>query len=517
MNQVFTGFYLYPRLRNHDTLGIRGTSMERIVIDFSVSGPTIDKHIYGQFAEHLGACIYEGIWVGPDSAVPNTRGFRNDIIDAFKKLKVPNIRWPGGCFADTYHWTDGIGPQAERKGITNVFWGGTVESNQVGTHEFLDFCELVGTEPYICGNLGSGSVREMAEWLEYLTAPTASPLAQKRSENGRAEPWSNIRLWAVGNESWGCGGNMTAEHYANEYRRYQTWCRHFGGGKLFRVACGFEDEWNQVVMKLAAPYMDGLSIHYYTFPGTWAKHGPATGFPTEEWYATLLRAAGVDDFLRRTTAIMDQHDPEKRVAMVLDEWGTWYDVEPGTNPGFLYQHNTLRDALVAGLSLNIFHGHAERLKVANIAQAVNVLQAMVLTDGDRMILTPTYHVFEMFTPHQDATNIAFDHHADTFCPVSSGSVLPALSSSVSKNAQGELTISLCNLHHQDSLTLELELSGLSGTRALAGRQLKGSSMDQRNSLEEPDSISPLSIPSLQVGNGKLTLTLPPSSVTVYHG
>lgn len=500
--------------------------MNRIVVNADLGTQKISRHLYGHFAEHLGRCVYEGLWVGEESPIPNTRGFRDDVVAAFKRLNIPNLRWPGGCFADTYHWRDGIGPRADRPSIVNVFWGGTTENNHVGTHEFLDLCEQLGTMPYIAGNVGSGTVREMAEWLEYLTMPGESPMSKLRRANGRDEPWP-LTFFGVGNENWGCGGNMRPQYYADEFRRYAAYCRHFTpGGKLYKVACGFTDEWNEIVMRDCHRAMDGLSVHYYTLLGNWqTSKGSATEFTTDDWRVTLQKAANIEAFIRGTAAIMDRYDPQKRVGMVMDEWGTWFDVEPGTNPGFLYQQNTIRDALVAGLSLNIFHNHADRVQVANIAQTVNVLQAMVLTEGPRMLLTPTYHVFEMYKVHQDATLLPTSVGCETYAPA--GPMIGAagaagyerldavgqISASASSDAAGAIHVSLCNLHHADAAEVNIDVRGAAVTSAL-GRVLTAGAQNAMNTFDAPDAVAPTTLDGIAISADRIRVTLPARSVAV---
>lgn len=355
------------------------------VLNADVGQGTINRNIYGHFSEHLGRCIYEGIWVGEDSPIPNTNGIRSDVVEALKNIKIPVLRWPGGCFADEYHWKDGIGPRADRKRMVNTHWGGVVENNHFGTHEFMELCRQLECEPYINGNVGSGTVQEMSEWVEYLTFGGESPMSLLRAENGREEPWK-VTYFGVGNENWGCGGNMRPEYYADVYRRYQTYVRNYGDNKIHRIACGPNSDdynWTEVLMREAARFMDSLTLHYYTVPGEWQNKGPATGFAEREWFTTLRKTLHMDELITRHSVIMDKYDPERRVGLIVDEWGTWYDVEPGTNPGFLYQQNTIRDALVAGLTLNIFHKHHQRVRMANIAQTVNVLQAVILTEGEK--------------------------------------------------------------------------------------------------------------------------------------
>ena len=368
----------------------------------------ISRNIYGHFSEHLGRCIYGGLYVGEDSAVPNENGMRRDAVEALRRIRIPVLRWPGGCFADEYHWQDGIGPKESRKRMVNTNWGYVVEDNSFGTHEFLELCRQLGCEPYINANVGSGTVREMAEWVEYLNSEGDSSVVRTRWANGRKEPFG-VRFWGVGNESWGCGGNMRPEQYADEFRRYQTYCRDYGENKLFRIACGPNTDdyhWTEVLMERAGRFMDGLTLHYYTTTGPdWEHKGRALTFTEEEYYELLSHAARMEEFVTGHSRIMDRYDPEHRVGLIVDEWGTWHQVEEGTNPGFLYQQNTMRDAMVAAMHLNIFNRHCDRVVMANLAQTVNVLQSVILTEGAKMVLTPTYHVFDLFTSHQDAEGV----------------------------------------------------------------------------------------------------------------
>ena len=339
----------------------------------------ISKHIYGQFAEHLGTCIYGGLWVGPESEIPNTRGYRNDVLNALKELKIPNLRWPGGCFADEYHWMDGIGPKENRPKMVNNNWGGTIEDNSFGTHEFLNLCELLGCEPYISANVGSGTVEEMAKWVEYMTSEGDSPMARLRRQNGRDKAWK-VKFIGVGNESWGCGGSMRPEYYADLYRRYSTYCRNYDGNRLFKIASGASDydyNWTETLMKNVGGRMDGISLHYYTVTGWSGSKGSATDFNKDDYYWTMGKCLEIEDVVRKHIQIMDKYDPQKKIALMVDEWGTWWDEEPGTINGHLYQQNTMRDAFVAALTLNVFHKYTDRVKMTNIAQIVNVLQSMI--------------------------------------------------------------------------------------------------------------------------------------------
>ena len=489
--------------------------MNTLIINADQGTRTINRHIYGHFAEHLGRCIYEGFWVGEDSDIPNTRGIRNDTVEALRKLNIPNLRWPGGCFADEYHWMDGIGPRENRPAMVNTHWGNVVENNHFGTHEFFDLCEMLGAEAYVCGNVGSGSVQEMSNWVEYITHPGGSPMAELRRKNGRAQPWK-LPYFGVGNESWGCGGNMRPEYYADEYRRYQTYVRQYSDAKSYKIACGSNDKnyhWTDVLMERAARYMDGLSLHFYTMTGDWKQKGSATEFGPDEYFVTLQKCLMMDELLQRHGTIMDKYDPQKRVGLIVDEWGTWFDVEPGTNPGFLYQQNTQRDALVAGLTLNIFNAHCDRVQMANIAQTINVLQAMILTDGAQTLLTPTYHVFEMWKVHQDATLLPTHLQSESY--QSGDGEIPALSASASRDDDGHVHITLCHTDPTRSAQLSVEVRGAQIGNAV-GRVLATNALNAHNSFDNPNFVAPrdLSADELVTRDDRLTLTLPPASVAV---
>lgn len=475
---------------------------------------TIDRQIYGHFSEHLGRCIYEGIWVGEDSPIENTKGIRNDVLKALKEIQIPGLRWPGGCFADEYHWKDGIGPREQRKRMINTHWGGVVENNHFGTHEFMQLCELLECEPIICGNVGSGTVQEMSEWVEYMTFDGVSPMAELRAQNGHEKPWK-LKYFGVGNENWGCGGNMRPEYYADLYRRYSTYVRNYGDNKVFKIACGpnVDDyRWTEVLMREAGRYMDGLSLHYYTVPGVWEKKGSATGFAEEEWIETLIKTQRMDELITRHSAIMDQYDPSKRVALIVDEWGTWYDVEPGTNPGFLYQQNTIRDALVAALNFNIFHAHSDRVRMANIAQVVNVLQSVILTEGEKMILTPTYHVFNMYKVHQDAKLLQLDLQSEDY--TSHGKTMKAVSATASVDAEGAVHISLAHVDPTKTATLNIDLRGLVNDQfKVEATELTATELDAHNTFDNQNVVKPSAFTSFEVNGHQLSVTLSPMSVT----
>lgn len=471
----------------------------------------IAPEIYGHFAEHLGRCIYDGIWVGEDSAVPNIRGIRIDVLEALKKLNIPVLRWPGGCFADEYHWKDGIGPREKRPSMVNTHWGMVTETNAFGTHEFLDLCELLGCEAYIAGNVGSGTPEEMQDWIEYMTFDGKSEMADLRRANGREKPW-RIKYFGVGNENWGCGGRMRPEYYADLYTQFATYVRSYSGNRLYRIACGpnnWDTKWMDIVLGGAARHMDAISLHYYVHTGTWRNKGDAVDFGEQQWFELMKMSVDCEELLRRQIAVMDKHDPQKRIGLYVDEWGTWWDPTPDSHPKFLYQQNTLRDAVSAGIFLNTFHHYCQRVQMANIAQTVNVLQAMVLTQGEKMIVTPTYHVFEMYKVHQGATLLPHDLTCSVYGREETK--LPALSVSASKDAEGVIHITLCNLDPKVPSELECRIEGASVKKA-SGRVLTAESMNAHNTFENPTAITPTRFDGVVLKDNKISCTLPSKSV-----
>ena len=499
----------------------------RAVINLDLPGPTISRHLYGHFAEHLGRCIYAGFFVGEDSDIPHDNGIRLDVVEALRALKVPNLRWPGGCFADEYHWKDGIGPTTDRPRMVNTHWGNVEESNHFGTHEFMALCEMLGAEPYINGNVGSGTVQEMSEWVEYLTRAGDSPMVALRKRNGRAEPW-RVPFWGIGNEAWGCGGNMRAEAYADLARQYATFCRDHSDNRLYRIAAGARDDdysWTETLMKAVSclgcrneprGFFQGISFHYYTMAGPWEDKGSAVDFDDEAYYLTMLNARKVDELIRGHAAVMDCYDPLRRVGLVLDEWGTWWDVEPGTNPGFLFQQNTLRDALVASVHFDAFHRHAHRLVMANIAQTVNVLQAMILTDpnSDALVLTPTYHVFEMNVGHHDATSLAVHLEAPQARRTVVDVELETLSISASAKGGASALVSITNLDADAATSVLLDLRGRL-VAAHSARILTAPALQTHNTAAAPDAVAPCVHDGVRSHERGLEVDVPPHSyVTV---
>lgn len=483
--------------------------MSKLVINTAEKTSRINRNIYGNFSEHLGRCIYNGVFVGRDSDIPNVNGMRTDVVEALRAIRLPVLRWPGGCFADEYHWKDGIGPLESRKKMINTHWGGVTEDNSFGTHEFMELCRQIGCEPYVNGNVGSGTVQEMSEWMEYMTFDGLSPMAALRGQNGQKAPW-RVKYFGVGNESWGCGGNMRPAYYADLYRRFQTYVRDYGDNKVFKIACGPSVDdyaWTECLMENAGRFMDGLSLHHYTVPRDWAAKGSATEFDTDEYYTTLKKALYMEELVTRHSAIMDRYDPERRVGLIVDEWGTWFDVEPGTNPGFLYQQSTMRDAMVAAATLNIFNRHSDRVVMANIAQLVNVLQAVILTEGDKMVLTPTYHVFDLYKNHQDA---ALLHSYLETEEIGGASAVPNLSVSASEDEAGTIHITLANLSADTAYPISCDLIGKAGASASA-RILTGRTTDF-NDFDCADRLAIRDFDGVTVQDGTLSFTIPACAV-----
>ena len=463
----------------------------RMIVSPSIRKSYIHPEVYGNFSEHLGRCIYNGVVVGKDSPIPNVNGMRKDVVEALKNIRLPALRWPGGCFADEYHWRDGIGPLETRKKMINTNWGGVTEDNSFGTHEFFELCRQIGCEPYVNGNVGSGTVEEMENWIEYMTSDNISPMADLRRKNGQEEPWK-LKYFAVGNENWGCGGNMRPEYYADTYRRYQTFIHNYGGNQVYKIACGPGTsmgspnyEWTETLMKMARHQMQGLSLHFYTVPyENWNRKGSATEFTEKDYYETLSIASFMDELCEKHGAIMDRYDPDKKIGLIVDEWGSWYDVEPGTNPGFLYQQNSMRDAMLAAITLNIFNQHSDRVHMANIAQLINVLQSVILTDGEKMLLTPTYHIFDLYKAHQGATLVESSSDAKMI----EGYERPfaGVSQSASVGADGVLHVTLANVKLDAAEEISLRLDGrkyaLKNARILTGK------MNAHNTFDQPEQV-----------------------------
>jgi alpha-L-arabinofuranosidase len=496
-------------------LSVYSQGTARIFVNGHDTSTTISRHIYGHFAEHLGRCIYDGFWVNDTASVKKTDRIRMDIVEALKKIKLPNLRWPGGCFGDEYHWSDGIGPRNQRPKTINTFWGMITEDNSFGTHEFLELCKLIGCDPYIAGNVGTGTPKEMANWIEYLNFAGDSKLANQRRANGHADPY-HVSFWGVGNESWGCGGNMTADYYANQYKQFASFCKSYPGSPIRKIVSGANSadyNWTEVCMKnIPVNQMWGISLHYYTLPtGNWGNKGSATQFDDKEYFNTMKGCLRMEEIVSRNETIMDRYDPQKRVALVVDEWGIWTNAEPGTNTSFLYQQNSLRDALVAGTTLNIFNNHSERVRMANLAQTINVLQALILTEGNKILLTPTYHVFDLYKVHHDAKLLPIQLKSPDY--VMGTDKIPAVNVSASLDSTGAIHISLVNLDHAKKITVRSTLNGLSW-KTIEGEVLTSGKFNDINTFDKQDVVKPVKFSAAKKEGNDLVVELPPLSVVV---
>ena len=490
-------------------------AQNKLVLTKPTSTHLINRNIYGHFAEHLGRCIYGGFYVGDNNKkIPNKNGIRTDVVEAMKKLKIPNLRWPGGCFADTYHWKDGIGPKAQRPTMVNAWWGGVTEDNSFGTNEFLNMCEMLGAEPYLAANIGTGTPQELIDWVQYVSYKGVSPMSKLRKQNGRLKPW-NVTYWGVGNEAWGCGGNMRPEYYADKYREYATFMTGWSNDKkIYRIAAGANSgdlNWTEVLMKtIPLNMIEGIGLHHYAVID-WDKKGSATDYTEQQYFTTMKRALYMDELINKNEAILDKYDPKKKIGLVVDEWGGWYEVEPGTNPGFLYQQNTMRDAILAASTLNIFNNHSERVRMANLAQAINVLQSVILTQEEKMILTPTYHVMEMYNVHMDATFIPLNVKSEDY--EFEKEKLPAISASASKDSVGNVHISMANIDMNKEQQINIDVSDYN-LSTVKGRVLTSGRVQDRNTFENPNKIKPAAFAGASISGSTLTVKIPPFSVVV---
>lgn len=477
---------------------------------------TINRNIYGHFAEHLGNSVYGGFYVGENNKlIPNKNGIRLDVVTALKKLNIPVLRWPGGCFADNYHWKDAIGPKSKRKSIENVSWGNVREDNSFGTNEFLELCEMMGAEPYLAINMGSGTVQEAAEWVQYTNhANGSSYLTDLRTQSGRAKPW-NVKYWGIGNESWDCGGHMSVDYYVDQYKKYATFMTSYSNTEgLFRIAVGPGTEdynWTETLMKkIPLGMLDGISVHHYSVIN-WGNKGSATQFSENEYFRTMQQAWRMEKFISRNSEVMDKYDPKKKVAMVVDEWGGWYETEPGTNKAFLHQQSTMRDAMIAGLTLNIFNNHADRVRMANLAQCINVLQSVILTNKEKMILTPTYHVMEMYKVHQDAVLLPLQIRTSKY--ITGNDSIDAVNASASRDKNGGIHISLVNIHATQVQTVKINFEK-NQYKNISGRILQSAAIQDHNTFEKPETIAPKSFSGARFESDELVVTMPAFSVVV---
>ena len=479
---------------------------------------TISRRLYGHFAEHLGRCCYGGLWAG-SAAVPNVDGFRADVVAALGDLPVPLIRWPGGCHADHYHWRDGIGAPSTRPTTLGMSCGLRVpDSNALGTHEFLGLCELIGAEPYIAGNVGTGSVQELCDWIEYVNGTSETSLTAERAANGRTEPWG-VRLWGIGNESWDCGGRFDPVAYAREYRRYATMIRHVDP-RAELVAVGLEDDglpemgldpgWNAEFLAALGPavdLVDHLSIHRY-----WVRGGPEIGFDEHDYYALFDEVDGTERLIERTArTLATASKPSHPIGIALDEWGVWHPEArtwgPGKvdrrTPATFEQAGTLRDALAAGIAFEGFHRQCRVLTMANLAQVVNVLQAVILTDGEACVKTPTYHAFAMHKPHMGAEALQVVVAAEPAGPFGG----PGLSATASSRP-GRLAVTIINRDYSSPVIVNMQTSGTVTSSWL----LTSETPDDGNDAGNPERVSPRRLVVDDSRAGRTTVNLPPHSM-----
>jgi alpha-N-arabinofuranosidase len=507
-------FFLLLLVNVIPTIKTQAQNQVQLSIRENASDIVISKYIYGHFSEDLGRCIYDGFWVDSSVSVKKQNRIRLDVVDALKKIKIPVLRWPGGCFADQYHWRDGIGPRNQRAKTVNTTWGMVTDDNTFGTHEFLELCNLLGCEPYIAGNVGTGTPQEMENWLEYLNYNGESTLTDLRKQNGREKPW-NVSFWGIGNESWGCGGNMTPEYYANEYKRYSEFAKNYPGSPLKLIASGANADdynWTEVVVKnTGLSNAWGISMHYYTLVGDWDHKGSATQFTEEQYFKALKSCLRIEELINRHSAIMDVYDPEKKKALVVDEWGIWTDVEPGTRPAFLFQQNSLRDALIAATTLNIFNNHCARVKMANLAQTVNVLQSLVLTDKEKMLLTPTYYVFDMYKVHQDATWLPVQFSSPDY--VFGNEKISSVNASASRDASGAVHISLVNLNPVKTITIKASLQGMN-YKNISAQILTSAKFTDVNTFDKPYTVRNAGFLGIKKQGDELVVEMPAMSVIV---
>jgi len=479
------------------------TVMHRVRVRTDAEIGVVKPELHGHFAEHLGSCVYGGLWVGKDSKVPNVNGHRRLAIEYLRDLGIPVLRWPGGCFADDYHWRDGIGPPAKRPKRVNIHWGGSVEDNSFGTHEFIDLCRLIKAEPYFAGNVGSGSPRELRDWVEYCNYPSGSDLSEERVANGSREPF-HVRYWGVGNESWGCGGDMRPEEYAALYRQFAVYLREFGGTKPFLIASGPSGSdvgWSRGFLdKMRGEFPDGLSMHYYE-----GGADAPTEFTVPHMNDQLSIFAKVEDSIRLQRSVLDGYRQGGNVGLILDEWGVWDRIPESDERryGKLWQQSTMRGALAAGLGLNSFNRLADKLYMCNIAQIVNVLQSLLITEGaqsEKCVRTTSYYAFALFKGHRSKTSL----HVDTQDQSPLG-----LSSSASRGGD-EMVLSFVNPRSDLDLRVHCSLAGALATEGTA-EILHSADLNACNSFLKPDTVV-LQKHAVKVDGSKIQLDMPRLSV-----
>lgn len=487
-----------------------------VKLDSSVG--VINPNIYGHFTEHIGGVIYDGIWVGKDSKIPNVDGIRKDIVDYLRRINPPVIRWPGGCFADTYHWRDGIGP-ADKRPKRYDRWTDVGESNQFGTHEFMHFCRLVGAEPLLSANVGTGTAQEFQEWMDYCNAPAGqTTLADMREKNGSREPF-NVRYWGIGNEAWGCGGNFTAEDYCTEYRKFVTLLPAYNL-PLFLVGSGphnndiqwtkrFFGKLNDCVEEWGKAPINGWAPHYYC-----GASGGAVDFSEDQWYDLIASAEKMEPLVNDQWKALTEFDPKHEVKLVVDEWGTWHPGGTEINKAHtLEQMSTMRDAVIAAVTLDIFNRNCDKVAMSNIAQLVNNLQSLFLADGPKFVATPNFYVYEMYKVHQGAKEVDLDIKSPEANYQIEGNkrTLTVLSGSASVKDK-KLHISIVNANTKNAVEANIDLSGVVVS---GGKQtvLTNKDIHAHNTFEKPNEVVSVTTP-LEISGGAFKHVFPAASITM---
>jgi alpha-N-arabinofuranosidase len=500
---------------------------------------TISPNIYGHFLEHIGGVIYDGVWVGEDSKIANVNGIRKALIDEMRKIKAPVVRYPGGCFADSYNWRDGVGPADQRPRRTN-FWieadadsspaNHRFETNRFGTDEFMRFCKVVGCQPYLAANVRSLPAEAFTRWVEYCNSPRASTsMAELRAASGSAEPY-DVRFWGVGNESWGCGGNFTAAEYAVEFRRYTTWLPKYGK-PLSLIASGpnsDDAQWTRGFFEEIAhkdkdlfESIFGWALHYYSWnlsrgrTQDWDEgKGDALKFDAQDWYEMLREGDHLESLIESNWLAMGEFDSAHKVKLVVDEWGPWYRAGSELTPGnFLEQTPTLRDAIFSAMTLNIFNRHPEKVSLASPAQLVNCLNSLYLAHEDRFCVTPVGHVFGMYAAHQGNQALRTIVSAPSVSYARDGKPASFWGLGCSASLRDKnLVLTIVNPHVSDPRETELVVRG-ANIRAATTTQLTASDIHSRNTFDHPGELTPQSRETVSTSGNKLTIQVPAASVT----
>jgi alpha-N-arabinofuranosidase len=534
------GLLLAPKTGWASAAGSRAAD-SRIEVLFDEPLGTISPNIYGHFVENLSGVLYDGIWLGEKSPVANIDGVRKSLIEHMRKIKATVIRFPGGCFADSYDWRDGVGPAEKRPRRTNFWAMGESEKapashrydpNAVGTNEFVHFCNLIGAEPYLAANVRSLPASAFQQWVEYCNSPAGSTtLADARVAAGYPDPF-RVKYWGVGNESWGCGGEFTPQEYAVEFRRYSTWLPTYGDNLNLIASGPNTDDWNwtrefltEVLRKGpgALRRIYGMALHHYAWnlsrgkTQDWvAGKGEALKFDTVDWYELLREGERMEGLVTGHWQVLSEFDHQHRVKLVVDEWGPWYRPGSEATPGDqLEQMPTLRDAVFSGMTLDIFNRHPEKVAMANCAQLINCLNSLYLAHEDKFVITPVGHVFDLYSSHQggDALRTVFSapnvHYDRDGQPASYW----GLKGSASVRDKS-LTITAVNPSTSEPRLAEIALRGATVKEA-SMRFLSNADIHAHNTFEQKEVIVPQTKP-LSMSGGTLVAEFPPASVVALH-